>query len=414
MDSSVPLTPSLITSRIKEALACGLIAMVLSTLVYGITVLQAYIYFRSSAQGSVAFLFILDTATLILGVDALFEYVVTDFGEMWLLLRLPRALAFENWITHFVGALTQCFFAYRIWALSRGNILLVITITILALLSLVVCVHLYTNPDFFSLASREMLCLVGAGNGSSVLCDIIITAALLYYLNSKRTGFKRTNSIINRLIIYAVNRGTLTAICQAGVFVSFVAFPARLFHFPFDLLSGKLYCNTLLAMLNAQKTMRTDGDNVMEVDSYILNPGGRRHMSTTNMTGLGKPMDRMSNNSTPTRVDVVDISDTGKVKIIQNNARLVDRRPPSPWLPSGTDVAVLKKIDHLPKQREGHLAEDSVRIVQYCADRVKVTFDRDSAIVEKDNAKHALAVTASETHAVVVARTLPLRSWTRA
>ena len=33
---------------------------------------------------------ILDIATLILGVDALFEYVVTDFGETWLLLRLPR------------------------------------------------------------------------------------------------------------------------------------------------------------------------------------------------------------------------------------------------------------------------------------------------------------------------------------
>ena len=33
---------------------------------------------------------ILDIATLILGVDALFEYVVTDFGETWLLLKLPR------------------------------------------------------------------------------------------------------------------------------------------------------------------------------------------------------------------------------------------------------------------------------------------------------------------------------------
>ena len=92
----------------------------------------------------------------------------------------------------------------------------------------------YTNPDFFVLASREMLWLVGVGHGSSALCDVFITAALSYYLNSKRTGFKRyvlsmgpfsertrgrlismflcrTNSIINRLIIYAVNRGTLTA-----------------------------------------------------------------------------------------------------------------------------------------------------------------------------------------------------------
>ena len=76
-----------------------------------------------------------------------------------------------------------------------------------------------------------MLWLVGAANGLSVPCDVTITIGLSYYLNSKRTGFKRyvssvsprlsrwgsdlhldrTDSIINRLIIYAVNRGALTA-----------------------------------------------------------------------------------------------------------------------------------------------------------------------------------------------------------
>ena len=45
--------------------------------------------------------------------------------------------------------------------------------------------------------------------------------------------------------------------------------------------------------LNAQKTMRADGDNIMEVDSYILNPARRTHMSTANITGLGKPVDRV-------------------------------------------------------------------------------------------------------------------------
>lgn len=49
----------------------------------------------------------------------------------------------------------------------------------------------YTNPDFFSFASLEMLCLVGVGNGLSALCDVAIVIALSYYLNSKRTGFKR-------------------------------------------------------------------------------------------------------------------------------------------------------------------------------------------------------------------------------
>ena len=40
---------------------------------------------------------VLDTATLILGIDALFKYVVSDFGEVWLLLELPQyVLAFDS------------------------------------------------------------------------------------------------------------------------------------------------------------------------------------------------------------------------------------------------------------------------------------------------------------------------------
>ena len=49
----------------------------------------------------------------------------------------------------------------------------------------------YTDPDVLSLASQQMLWLVGTAHGLSVLCDVLITAGLSYYLNSKRTGFKR-------------------------------------------------------------------------------------------------------------------------------------------------------------------------------------------------------------------------------
>ena len=41
--------------------------------------------------------------------------------------------------------------------------------------------------------------------------------------------------------------------------------------------------------------MREDGENIMEVESYILNPS--RHtvhtQTTTNMSGLRKPVDRV-------------------------------------------------------------------------------------------------------------------------
>ncbi|KAM5536923.1 hypothetical protein V8D89_009470 [Ganoderma adspersum] len=333
----VDLSPSFIVSRIQEALACGLIAIVLSTTVYGITVLQAYMYFRCSIQDSVrfrsfvAFLLILDTASLVLAAKVLYEYVVTDFGKPWLFLKLPRALAFENGVTvrtqlynqpsntldssrtwvgsqYLIATLTQSFLAHRLWALSKGNVPLVSTIVILSFASfgvgIVVCVRNYTELYFLSLAAPEMLWLVGFTSGLSALCDVAITIGLLYNLNSKRTGFKRTDSIINRLILYAVNRGVLTAICQAGLTIAFVAFPGHLFHFPFDIMSGKLYCNTLLATLNAQKTMRMEDDNVIEVDSYILKPDCMHTSTAANgSSSLRKPS---TGNGTPTHV--IDIS----------------------------------------------------------------------------------------------------------
>ncbi|KAM5540773.1 hypothetical protein V8D89_005417 [Ganoderma adspersum] len=306
------LSPALIVSRIKEVLACGLVAVVVSTAVYGITILQAYIYFRSSKKDSrgmrsfVALLFILDTISLALAVSALFEYVVADFGEIWLLLKMPLSLVYENVVTYFIAALTQCFFAHRLWAMSKHNIALVGGIIVLSFSALgpglVLCVFEYQKPDNIAIASVEIRVLAGISTGLEAVCDIVILIALSYYLHSKRTGFKRTDSVINRLIMYAVNRGALTAICKVCLNITFVAFPGHFFHLPFALLAGKLYCNTLLATLNAQKALRADGDNVMEVSTLIIN---HVHTSTAeNGISRGAPLESAARHTPPFVIDM--------------------------------------------------------------------------------------------------------------
>ena len=70
-----------------------------------------------------------------------------------------------------------------------------------------------------------------------------------------------------------------------------------------------MYCNTLLATyanilgrisssklmlsprLNAQKMMRMENDNVIEVDSYILKPGHLHTSTAYNSSGVRKPLD---------------------------------------------------------------------------------------------------------------------------
>ncbi|KAI1783965.1 hypothetical protein LXA43DRAFT_289843 [Ganoderma leucocontextum] len=111
---------------------------------------------------------------------------------------------------------------------------------------------------------------------------MLIVAGLCYYLHSKRTGFRSTDSIIDRLIVYAINRGVLTTMCHTAYLITTVALPKRFIDLPFGLLDGKLYCNTLLATLNAQKSLRRDGDNVVELGTQIFG-----HLDTSNQGNGG-------------------------------------------------------------------------------------------------------------------------------
>ena len=57
----------------------------------------------------------------------------------------------------------------------------------------------YTDPYILSVATVEMRVLTGINNGMNMICDSIIMASLCYYLNFKRTGFRRYASALNYL-----------------------------------------------------------------------------------------------------------------------------------------------------------------------------------------------------------------------
>jgi len=46
---------------------------------------------------------------------------------------------------------------------------------------------------------------------AAIFSDIMIAATLCIILDHNRTGFENTNTLINKLIIYAINRCILTS-----------------------------------------------------------------------------------------------------------------------------------------------------------------------------------------------------------
>lgn len=107
--------------------------------------------------------------------------------------------------------------------------------------------------------------------GAAVSADIMITGPLIYFLNKNRTGFRRTNSLINRLIIWSVNTALITGVFELLQLITWVTMTNTLMFLGFHLVIAKLYTNSMLAMLNGRKSLRDQFDGqVIEASTLII------------------------------------------------------------------------------------------------------------------------------------------------
>ncbi|KIJ29839.1 hypothetical protein M422DRAFT_268713 [Sphaerobolus stellatus SS14] len=87
----------------------------------------------------------------------------------------------------------------------------------------------------------------GAG---SAACDILISISLCWVFDAHRSGNKRTDSLIDRLMFYAINRGIATSVCALlGVFL--YNFVSGTYYFLIPLLANThLYVISTISILN--------------------------------------------------------------------------------------------------------------------------------------------------------------------
>ncbi|KAJ7819561.1 hypothetical protein B0H14DRAFT_2600577 [Mycena olivaceomarginata] len=135
-----------------------------------------------------------------------------------------------------------------------GILPIAFTLTALALLQIAQTVVSTDLGSFTLLYQTKGVATLQAA--SALVCDVSITACFCYTLNSKKSTIKSTNSLLNMLMINAVNRGMLTAFTAALHIILFLSFPNS-FWFSLALVpSGKLYMNSMLATLNTREHIR--------------------------------------------------------------------------------------------------------------------------------------------------------------
>lgn len=231
---------------------------------WGVTCVQSYTFLTSNFKDQskfkllVVFLWVLDTFDSCLNGHLLYFYMVSNYLNPLALLTPVWSVIIHVAITSISNFIIRSLFAFRVYRLSRGNIPATAWIMAISMTDLVTGIvisakafSVSTYADLDRISSLMYLSFA-AGTGS----DVSVAICLCYLLHKSRTGFRKTDTIINVLMQYTVNTGLIVAIDAAAGMLTYIFMPHNLIFLGFYLLLSKLYLNSYLASLNAREFLR--------------------------------------------------------------------------------------------------------------------------------------------------------------
>ncbi|EMD32777.1 hypothetical protein CERSUDRAFT_99154 [Gelatoporia subvermispora B] len=260
---SSPITPEIIHSLVEPHAGALLLSMAFSSILFGVTLLQTYTYYDRYSDDPkylkcfVFLLFILDLVHMVSVIDSLWFDLVPNYGNTAVFTTVPIGLALETGTTVSIGALVQCFFALRVWLLSRRNPVLPILIVILSMAYF--SVGILVSPHI-ALAGSGSGCnhhgLIGVLSRQVAFWDDEVRELPTMDGRDETSDQHRTDKIIDVLIIYTVNSGLLTTVAAICTLVLDRVLKNTLWDvIPYFLIS-KCYVNSVLATLNARAKLR--------------------------------------------------------------------------------------------------------------------------------------------------------------
>ncbi|TDL15198.1 hypothetical protein BD410DRAFT_796599 [Rickenella mellea] len=278
-----------VAANLHNTMGALFLAVVLAMSLWGAGSVQVYYYFNRYRTDDwrnktlVLVIWALDTMHQGLITHAAYTYLVTWYGQPEKTSFIVPSLPWEVVVSAVICFLVQCFLVRRIWHLSRKNIWLVGGIMLIVVAELIVSMIYVreTIPLKTYAALSKIANLSRTINARAAVGDVAISAVLIAQLNSMRTGFRSSETIINRLILFILKTGLLTSLCAIMSLITITVLPSTYVYISFYVTVSRLYTNSLLATLNARQG--TPGGHP---DS-----NGNMSMSVGPCHGGGQPMD---------------------------------------------------------------------------------------------------------------------------
>ncbi|KAI0788224.1 hypothetical protein C8Q74DRAFT_1256722 [Fomes fomentarius] len=245
----------------------------ISLILFGIFIQQTYKYFRRYSDASWLRYLVIATIMQEMNVTVIhmhlgYYYFVENFGNPLVFLREVWSLDIFPICATLLIITCNCFYVARIWLVGplRYKIWLVATIIILmmgtmatSVASTIVAFRGITISTF-----PHFLWTVLAYNVMASTADVILTATLVYILHNSRTGFRSTDTMINRLIMYTISTGLLTTLLNIISFALVHIYGISNFVWLGTMMvAERLYAISMMTALNSRRfsESRGDGDN---------------------------------------------------------------------------------------------------------------------------------------------------------
>ncbi|KAJ7782238.1 hypothetical protein DFH07DRAFT_789916 [Mycena maculata] len=293
------------------------IGAVVGTFLFGIETLQAYMYFRDHPhdihwlKAIVAIVWISELGHAISAWHAIYSVTVTFYCQLEHLADPPHSLEMTLLFYAIIFTLVQGFFAHRVRVVSGKWLIPIIcwTLTFVRVIADLAIMGIEWRSPTLSVLQLRYKWLLTASLACGMTVDFVVAVAMCYWLQKIRgSAFKQTRRIADSLFVSAVETGVITSVASALELILFLVRNDYAW-FPFYLVQGKLYSNSLLVSLNGRQRLRE--------------PLTRVNLSTSRTGSLGPP--GQSHNSRGVVIEmsrVIDTSDAPFSKSIEGGQGL--------------------------------------------------------------------------------------------
>lgn len=284
-----------VSSDINTTYGAILMGSLFAALLSGMVTAQSVVYRKlypkdgRTIKSLVAVIWFLDTVHSAMVWTAAWNYLINylarDDGEID---TIHWSIAMTIMFTAVTTFTVHVFLTRRIFLLSHKNYFVAVPIFSLATLRLIsACVTTGTMAYYgtYSGFKAHFFWVFSLGLALSSVVDIAITGSLSVLLYRSRNGMPHLNAVIDSLILYAFENGSLTCIATVVSMICWVAMNDNFIFLALHFAIGKLYANTFLATLNARFIVRDSGRTsssgpVIVLESRRQPPSGPRQGET--------------------------------------------------------------------------------------------------------------------------------------